>query len=98
MGRIGTHWRWLRRALSRVAGYHKSTASPRLDAGNEPFEIALLFGTEVARHLNVSRRLLESERGAEGEHVAQLRDVGARANKIEVPRTIHGIAKQHSAS
>src|SRR3984893_10498786 len=50
MRRIGTHRRWLRRGRGRVAGSQKSIASPRLYAGNETFEIALLFGTEVARH------------------------------------------------
>src|ERR1700724_4479586 len=67
MRRIGTHWCWLRRGLWRVAGSQKSIAFPRLDAGNEPFEIALLFGSEVAGHRQGSRPLRGGGRGAASE-------------------------------
>src|SRR5262245_22911638 len=97
MRRIGTHWRWVRRGPSRAAGSQKSLTSPRLHPGNETFEIALLFGTEIARHRQASRRLRESERWPEGEDVAPMRHVGAGANEIEVPMAVRRIPKQHDA-
>ncbi len=97
MRRIGTHWAWLRHGLWRVAGSQKFIASPRLDAGNETFEIALLFGSEIAGHRKVSRGMRDSERGPEGEHVAPMRNAGAGANQIEIPKAVRRIPKQHGA-
>ena len=97
MRRIGTHWCWLRRGLWRVDGSQKSIAPPRLDAGNETFEIALLFGSEIAGHRKASRGMRDSERGPEGEHVAPMRNAGAGANQIEIPKAVRRIPKQHGA-
>src|ERR1700730_7943994 len=72
MRRIGTHWCWLRRGLRRVGGSQKSIASPRVDSGNETFEIALLFGSE-------SRQTSEDLTPLAGER-APARRRGCRAN------------------
>src|ERR1700732_2505265 len=97
MRRIGTHWRWLRRGLWRVGGSHKSIASPGPDAGNETFKIALLFGSEVARHRKASRRLRESELGPEGEDVAPMRHGAPGGDQMEDQKAARRIPKQHGA-
>src|SRR5579883_2966475 len=47
--------------------------------------------------IEASRSLRQRKCGPEGKHAAQMRDIGAAANHVEVPETISRVAKEHGA-